>query len=102
MSKFKFIFPSLTLVILFQFFSASAQSTNADAPVFLFSTFDGDKQDGLRFAYSFDGYHWTNVPGLFLRPWVGSKIMRDPSITRGPDGTFHLVWTSAWKGDKGF
>src|SRR5258708_32109524 len=22
--------------------------------------------------------------------------MRDPSITRGPDGTFHLVWTTGW------
>lgn len=28
--------------------------------------------------------------------------MRDPSITRGPDGTFHLVWTCSWKGDRGF
>lgn len=30
------------------------------------------------------------------------KVMRDPSIVKGPDGTFHLVWTSSWKGDKGF
>jgi beta-xylosidase len=28
--------------------------------------------------------------------------MRDPSIAQGPDGTFHLVWTSSWKGDLGF
>jgi beta-xylosidase len=28
--------------------------------------------------------------------------MRDPSITRGPDGTWHLVWTSAWRGNNGF
>lgn len=28
--------------------------------------------------------------------------MRDPSIARGKDGTFHLVWTTNWKGDKGF
>jgi beta-xylosidase len=28
--------------------------------------------------------------------------MRDPSMLRGPDGTFHLVWTSSWRGDKGF
>jgi beta-xylosidase len=27
-----------------------------------------------------------------------SKLMRDPSITRGPDGTFHMVWTTSWKG----
>jgi arabinosidase-like protein len=70
--------------------------------VYLFSTFKEPEQDGLRFAYSFDGYHWTNVPGLFLKANVGDKIMRDPSLTRGPDGTFHLVWTTAWRGGNGF
>ena len=30
------------------------------------------------------------------------KVLRDPSIFQGPDGTFHLVWTCSWKGDKGF
>jgi len=29
-------------------------------------------------------------------------VMRDPSMVKGPDGTFHLVWTSSWRGDKGF
>jgi hypothetical protein len=33
---------------------------------------------------------------------VGSGILRDPSIVRAPDGTFHLVWTTGWRGDKGF
>jgi hypothetical protein len=28
--------------------------------------------------------------------------MRDPSMVQGPDGIFHLVWTSSWRGDKGF
>lgn len=77
----------------------AAENTNQ---VYLFSTFKETAQDGLRFAYSFDGWHWTNVPGLFLKPEVGGKIMRDPSILRGPDGTFHLVWTSAWHDDQGF
>ena len=49
---------------------------------YLFSTFKEPEQDGLRFAYSFDGCHWTNVPGVFLRPTVGGKIMRDPSLLR--------------------
>jgi hypothetical protein len=70
--------------------------------VYLFSTFKETAQDGLRYAYSFDGYHWTNVPGLFLKPEVGGKVMRDPSIVQGPDGVFHLAWTSAWRGDQGF
>jgi hypothetical protein len=33
---------------------------------------------------------------------VGGKLMRDPSIVQGPDGTYHLVWTTAWRGDNGF
>ena len=80
-----------------------AQPTNPAAPVYLFSTFKEGEQDGLRFAFSYDGYHWSNVPGLFLRAQIGrDRIMRDPSITRGPDGTWHLVWTSAWRGNNGF
>ena len=79
-----------------------AQPTNAGDTVYLFTTFQEGVQDGLRYAYSYDGYHWSNVPGLFLRAQVGKdKIMRDPSITRDPDGTWHLVWTSAWKGNNG-
>jgi len=80
-----------------------AQPTNADTPVLLFSTFKEGEQDGLRFAFSYDGYYWSNIPGLFLRAHVGkAEIMRDPSICRGPDGTWHLVWTSAWRGNNGF
>ncbi len=28
--------------------------------------------------------------------------MRDPSLVRGPDDTFHLVWTTGWRKDQGF
>jgi alpha-L-fucosidase len=79
-----------------------AQPTNATDPVYLFATFKEPEQDGLRFAFSYDGYCWSNIPGLFLKAQVDTKIMRDPSISRGPDGTWHLVWTSAWKGNNGF
>jgi hypothetical protein len=71
--------------------------------VFLFTSFRGNGEDGLRFLYSFDGYKWANVPGAFLKPLVGpSKLMRDPSLMRGPDGTYHLVWTTGWQKDQGF
>jgi alpha-L-fucosidase len=79
-----------------------AQPTNPATPVYLFSTFKEGEQDGLRYAFSYDGYNWSNIPGVFLKPHVDGKIMRDPSITRGPDGTWHLVWTTAWKGNNGF
>lgn len=53
--------------------------------------------------YSKDGYKWKDLDTVLLQPSVGNqKVMRDPSIAQGPDGTFHLVWTSSWRGDKGF
>ena len=71
--------------------------------VYLFTSFHDADQKYLRFLYSHDGYHWTNVPGTFLAADVGvSKQFRDPSIARGPDGIFHLVWTAGWHGDQGF
>ena len=69
---------------------------------YLFSTFHEPATDGLRLAYSYDGYHWTALDTTFLKPTVDSNVMRDPSIAKGPDGTYHLVFTSAWKGSKSF
>jgi len=52
--------------------------------------------------YSTDGYDWTDLDTTFLLPALDEKIIRDPSIAQGPDGVFHLVFTAAWKGNKGF
>lgn len=47
--------------------------------------------------------HWDSVPGVWLKPELGQhQLMRDPSMVRTPDGTYHLVWTTSWKGDLGF
>ena len=70
---------------------------------YLFSYFTGNGEDGLHFAHSTDGYKWTAINGgkSLLKPTAGSdKLMRDPSIVRGPDGTFHMVWTVSW-GERG-
>src|SRR6266487_4627500 len=76
---------------------ASQPSTAKSDSVYFFTSFRDADQKFLRFLYSFDGYHWTNVPGTFLEANVGtSKQFRDPSIVRGSDGTFHLVWTAGW------
>jgi alpha-L-fucosidase len=81
----------------------SAEKNDVSEHAYLFTSFRGNGEDGLRFLYSFDGYEWMNVPGAFLKPLVGpSKLMRDPSLARGPDGVFHLVWTTGWKKDLGF
>ena len=53
--------------------------------------------------YSYDGYKWKDLDTVLLKPDVGNqKVMRDPSLVQGPNGTFHMVWTSSWRGDKGF
>jgi hypothetical protein len=68
----------------------------------MFSSFKEPANEGLRFLYSYDGLHWTRIDTTFLKPMVDDKVMRDPSIVKGPDGSFHLVFTSAWKGSKTF
>lgn len=71
--------------------------------MYLFSSFREPATDGLYLAWSSDGYHWEDLGGPYLKPEVGQqKVMRDPSVVQGPDGTFHMVWTSSWQGDLGF
>lgn len=68
---------------------------------YLFTYFIGNGEDGLHLAWSKDGYKWDALKGgkSFLTPVVGeSKLMRDPCVVRGPDGTYHMVWTTAWWG----
>jgi hypothetical protein len=78
--------------------SQAATDTNAQT-VYLFTSFRGDG-DGLHLAWSEDARHWTDLGDVFRTPIVGSKLLRDPHILRGPDGWFHMVWTSGWS-DKG-
>lgn len=70
-------------------------------PWYLFSTFRGNGEDGLHLAISRDGLRWTalNDDRPFLRPEIGrkEKLMRDPCIVQGRDGTFHMVWTTGWR-----
>ncbi|MCB2408869.1 glycoside hydrolase family 43 protein [Hymenobacter lucidus] len=82
---------------------ALLSSCAASRDVYMFTSFHEPANEGLRLLYSYDGYKWQDLNHTFLTPQVGpSKLLRDPSIARGPDGTYHLVWTCGWKGDKGF
>src|SRR5688500_8400138 len=76
--------------------------TSCSGKVYMFSSFHEPATAGLRLLYSYDGYKWTDLDTTFLKPEFGDKVMRDPSIIKSPDGTFHMVWTLAWKGNKGF
>lgn len=94
-------FGSLGLALLIS--GCALKATDHHKQAYLFTSFREDSPQGLRFLYSYDGYHWTNIAGRFLIPNVGpSKLLRDPSLSRGPDGVFHLVWTTGWRGDQGF
>ena len=70
--------------------------------VYLSTSFHEPATDGLRFIYSYDGYHWDSIPGIWLEPAVGTqRVLRDPSLVQATDGVFHLVWTSSWRNDYG-
>lgn len=80
----------------------NAGKGDTEKQLYVFTSFHEPANEGLRFLYSEDGIHWDSIAGTWLAPELGAKVMRDPSIVQGPDGTFHLVWTIAWKGDTGF
>jgi arabinosidase-like protein len=66
---------------------------------YVFTYFTKNGEDGLHLAWSADGYRWGKVAGgrSLLAPQVGkAKLMRDPCVVRGPNGTYHMVWTSGW------
>ena len=97
--RVRLAFVCCPLVVLSLLFSSPCFS----ADLYVSTSFREPATDGLRFVYSRDGLRWDSIEGVFLRPEVGrQRVLRDPSIVRGPDGTFHLVWTSSWRGDRGF
>ena len=70
---------------------------------FLFSFFrEPNGQAGLQLAASTNGLTWTEIKApngkSFIEPQVGGKLMRDPSLALGPDGTFHMVGRRAGAG----
>jgi hypothetical protein len=84
------------LLLLAHISIATAQENK---PVYLFSYFKGNGEDGLHLAYSTDGFKWQALKNdsSFLTPTAGKdKLMRDPCIIRGADGRFHMVWTVSW------
>ena len=88
---------------LFFFLLMATLVTSAQQKVYISTSFHEPATDGLRFIYSHDGWTWQAIDGIWLRPEVGKqRVMRDPSIIRTPNGMFHLVWTSSWRGDRGF
>jgi len=101
MQKSRNIFRGISFSgLVFTLFLAGCASSKK---AYLFTSFHEPANEGLRMLYSEDGYKWNDLDTVLLRPEIGrQKVMRDPSMVQGPDGVFHLVWTSSWQGDKGF
>lgn len=86
-------------IIILLFVSLSSCNRKA----WVFTSFHEPADAGLRVLYSYDGKKWTDLDTVLLHPSVGNQqVMRDPSMVQDKNGTFHLVWTSSWRGDKGF
>ncbi len=93
-------YPILWTLLILTFATAAATQNSIPvlpSTVYLFSSFRGNG-DGLHLAWSTDGLKWTALADdrILLQPMVGGKLMRDPCILQGPDGVFHMVWTSSW------
>jgi alpha-L-arabinofuranosidase len=85
-----------TCLLLIGLNPTSAAARSLPDTVYLLTSFRGNG-DGLHLAYSTDGDQWTELRGVFLKPCVGGKLMRDPHLLLGPDNVFRLVWTSGWR-----
>lgn len=97
-NTYRYLSAAIALVALVMFSACGSQQM-----VYMSTSFHEPATDGLRYIYSEDGLHWDSIPGTWLAPEVGKqKVMRDPSIQQSADGTFHFVWTSSWRGDRGF
>ena len=96
----------LLIGILFNIFSpmsnAQPQEPAVENGYYVFCYFVNNGEDGVHYAVSRDGYKWNalNKGEAIFVPQVGKKIKltRDPSITCGKDGIYHMVWTVAWDG----
>jgi hypothetical protein len=65
---------------------------------YLFSSFRSNGETGVFMTLSPDGRKWTVLNEG--KPWVKVEqqgmLMRDPWIGKGPDGTWHMLWTWGW------
>lgn len=93
----------LLVVVVMLSIHMGCTKEKASEDVYMFTSFHEPADEGLRLLYSEDGINWNDLDTTFLTPQAGpSKLMRDPSMVQGPDGTYHLVWTTGWRGDLGF
>ena len=93
---------AISLTIPFNVAHAQDSEPGKESGYYVFCYFMNNGEDGVHYAVSRDGYQWKalNDSKAILAPPVGktAKLTRDPSIVRGNDGVYHMVWTVAWDG----
>ncbi|MGB0054380.1 MAG: hypothetical protein WBQ02_19190, partial [Terracidiphilus sp.] len=103
--RFLFGMPLALLLILPAMLGATQTAASHASPdshgAWLFIYFKEPGNQGIYFALSRDGLHYT--PLNDGQPWVTpsqpGELMRDVFLTRGPDGQFQMVWTWNWRGN---
>jgi len=96
--------PCCTLIkaaFLLIFTVMASFAADTEQPRYAFCFFRDNGNAGVFLALSVDALNWHEVNDgkPILVPKVGGKLARDPSVCRGPDGAYHMVWTSSWTGD---
>jgi hypothetical protein len=81
--------------------AAWAQTPSKMHGAWLFVYFKEPANQGIYYALSRDGYHFTplNDGQPWLPPSQAGELMRDPFLTRSPNGLYRLVWTWGWHGN---
>jgi hypothetical protein len=89
----------VALAIVIGLLSVAAE-TPAQDTVYLLPYFRSNGETGVFLAASDDGLAFRDLnegKAVFLPPkWPNEDLTRDPAICSGPDGTFHMVWTTHW------
>jgi hypothetical protein len=77
-------------------------AASATAQPFLFTSFRGNGESGVSFALSDDGRRREPVRGErpVVPPRIPGRLMCDPFLVRGPDGRWHMLWTTGWTRSK--
>ena len=71
------------------------------AYVISYFTENGDEKETMKLAYTYDGVYWykLNEDYAVLKPTIGTKRLRDPSLLRTKDGHFAVLATQGYNTD---
>ena len=79
---------------------ATGQASGIDPNAkFGFTFFRNNGEQGVFLATSADGLNWkeANDGKPVLPAILDDRITRDPSVCLGPDGKYHMTFTTSWK-----